>query len=200
MKRSELVRRLAALPGFPEPDAAREQVATPAEEAADLLLDALARDDLEGRHLADLGSGVGTLAIGAAWLGAASVVGWEVDASAVAIARQAAPGDGPVTFEVRPVEPPGPAVDTVVMNPPFGAQRAHADRPFWEAALTGARRAVYAFALPDSRTFIERRAVAHAARIEDRRTIDWRLPATFRHHRRPAVRLSVDRWVLRRAP
>ena len=101
-------------------------------------------------------------------------------------------------WEARAVEPPGPLADTILMNPPFGAQRAKADRPFWEAALSGSASAIYAFALADSRSFIERQAVAHAARLDERRSVDWTFPATFRHHRKRSVRLSVDLWVLRR--
>lgn len=199
MRRAELVRRLAALPGLANPRPELEQVATPPEAAADLLESATARGDLVGRSVADLGCGTGRLGLGAAWLGAARVVGWDIDPASIALARAASTDRPEVTWEVRAVEPPGPEVDTVVMNPPFGAQRAHADRPFWETALARGPRAVYGFALADSRSFIEGRAVAHAARIEERRPIDWRLAAIFRHHRKPSVRLSVDLWVLRRA-
>jgi putative methylase len=88
-------------------------------------------------------------------------------------------------------------VDTVVMNPPFGAQRRGADRPFWETALLVARKAVYAFSLRDSRTFIERQAVARGATIEAALPVNWNLPRTFSHHREKAVTLPVDLWVLR---
>ena len=90
--------------------------------------------------------------------------------------------------------------DCVVMNPPFGAQRRHADRPFWERALALARRAVYAFALADSRSFIAGQAVARGARIEETRPVAWRLPRTFAHHRARSVALPVDLWVLAPGP
>jgi putative methylase len=196
VRKSELVRKLSALPEFPAPKPRWEQVATPVEAAAELLLEADGRGDLAGRTVADLGSGTGRLALGAAWLGAEQVVGWEVDPEAVELARRSV-ADWPVRFEVREMVAPGPPGETVVMNPPFGAQRAGADRPFWEAAFADGRSAVYAFALADSRKFIEGRAVARGVRIEDRRPIPWSLPATFAHHRRRKVELEVDRWVLR---
>jgi len=86
--------------------------------------------------------------------------------------------------------------DIVVMNPPFGAQRRHADRPFWDAAYRLARRRIYAFSLAPSRTFIARGAVAHRARVESTTSVRWDLPAVFPHHRKPRVVLPVDLWVL----
>jgi putative methylase len=201
VKKAALTRKLSEVPEFPNPRADLEQVLTPPEAAAELLLEALARGDLVGRRVADLGSGTGRLALGAALLGADPVEAWEIDEGAVALARATASAWGlSVRWEHRPVGPPGPSADTIVMNPPFGAQKARADRPFWEAAFSGPASAVYAFALSDSRSFIERWAVDHAARLDERRSVDWTFPATFRHHRKRSVRLSVDLWVLRRTP
>ena len=199
-KRIDLVRILDQVPGFASPDPALEQVVTPSRWAAELLFDALGRGDLAGTPVVDLGSGTGRLAIGAALLGASPVTGVEVSEAAVRVARAAARALGAeVDFHVGDVgEHPAPE-GTVVMNPPFGAQRRGADRPFWEAAFSRPGRAVYAFALSDSRTFIEGRAVARRARIEATRPVRWELPATFAHHRRTAVELSVDLWVLRTA-
>ena len=198
LKRSQLARILAEVTSFPTAKAAKEQVATPPELAADLLLAALGRGDIEGREVADLGSGTGRLAIGSALLGAARVTGLESDPEAIRVSRAAT-----VTLhtKVRWVDSDVASfhdpVDTVVMNPPFGAQTRHADRPFWDQALTIARRAVYGFALADSRTFIARRGVARGARIEETLPVAWRLPRTFPHHRERSVTLAVDRWTLR---
>ena len=197
MRRTELIRALARLEGFTHPAADREQVATPPEAAANLLVGALARDDLDGRSLLDLGSGTGILSIGAALLGATPVIGVESDPGAVDVARRNAASAGvDVEFRVGEVGPSIGSAETVVMNPPFGAQRAHADRPFWETALSAARRRVHAFALSDSRSFIARLAVARAARVESTEPVPWRLPPTFPHHRKRAVALAVDLWVL----
>jgi putative methylase len=197
MRRSELIRRLSQVPAFAKPDPRLEQVATPPEAAAELLFEALARGDLVGRSVADLGSGTGRLAVGAALLGAGRVEAFEIDAGAVALARTAASNAG-VTIEWTTGDVKGASldVDTVVMNPPFGAQNRGADRPFWEAAL-GRPRAVYAFALADSRTFIARLTVARRARVEAQRPVPWTLGPTFRHHRKRSVALPVDLWVIR---
>ena len=197
MRRAELVRKLQTVPPFPVADASREQVVTPPELAAGMLEDALARGDLLGRHVLDLGCGTGVLSIGASLLGAERVTGVDSDARALDLARSAADRLGAsVAWTCAAVEDLVVPADTVLMNPPFGAQRRHADRPFWAAALAAAPRRIHAFALADSRTFIARWAVAHSVRIEETRPVVWPLPATFPHHRKRRVELAVDRWVL----
>lgn len=201
MKRAELVRLLGRVAEFPHPDAASEQVRTPIEAACELLEAAAARDDLTGRSVVDLGSGTGMLAIGAALLGAGPVTGVEQDPAALGRARVAAQAlDVDVAWVTSDVARWHGTADTVLMNPPFGAQRAHADRAFWDAAFATARRRVYAFAAADSRTFIERRAVAQAAHIDETRSVVWPFPRTFPHHRKARSELAVDLWVLAMAP
>ena len=198
MRRAELVRLLQRVPAFPDPRADLEQVATPAEAAATLLALADRHDSLRGRSVDDLGCGTGRLALGAAALGAAPVLGVDVDLGAVEVARTAAAGAGlEVRFEVGPVGSVRTAADVVVMNPPFGAQRRHADRPFWDAAFRLARRSVYAFSLAASRTFIARRAVAHGAHVLELVPVPWVLDRTFPHHSRRRVSLDVDLWAIR---
>ncbi|MCI4342401.1 MAG: 50S ribosomal protein L11 methyltransferase, partial [Thermoplasmata archaeon] len=174
------------------------QVSTPTEAALELLETAMAREDLVDRSVIDLGSGTGKLAIGAALLGAESVTAIEIDPAAVDVARRNAERAG---VELRLVAADAGSVhdsaDTVLMNPPFGAQRRGADRPFWEAAFRCARRRIYAFALADSRTFIARYSVDSGGAIEATRPVPWRLPPTFAFHTRRRVELAVDLWVLR---
>lgn len=197
MRRIELLRALAGLEGLADPDPAQEQVITPPEAAVELLAEALARGDLSGRSVADLGSGTGILALGAALCGAAPVFGVEADARAAQIGRRNARRlRTPFDPQVADVAEFGIPVDTVVMNPPFGAQHRGADRPFWQAADRVARGSIYAFALVDSRTFIARWAVRTLRPITATRPIRWILPATFPHHVRRRVELSVDLWVL----
>jgi putative methylase len=180
------------------PEARLEQVVTPVDAAVELLYEAVGRGDLVGRAVVDLGTGTGRLAIGAALLGARPVLGIDVSYPALELARAAARSLGVkvelIEAEVERHELPE---GTVLMNPPFGAQHRHADRPFWEVALRPGVRSVYAFALSQSRTFIEGRAVERNARIESVRPVPWRFPATFAHHRQRSVELPVDLWVLR---
>jgi putative methylase len=200
VRRAELVRLLERVPPFPDPRADLEQVATPAEAAAALLEAAERWDGLAGRSVLDLGCGTGRLAIGAAALGAAPVVGVDADRSAVEVARSAASSAGlAVVFEVGEVTATRAPSELVVMNPPFGAQRRHADRPFWAAAFALARRSVYAFSLHASRTFIARQTVARQAHVLEVQPVRWVLGRTFPHHRRSGVDLDVDLWAIRTA-
>lgn len=144
MKRA-LERRLAAVEGFRDPDVAREQYPTPADLAAHVLHTADLQGDLAGT-VVDLGTGTGMLALGAALREPARVVGFDVDPSALAVAREnerrltpprsVAWVRGDATRLPLAVDAAGDAEPTVVMNPPFGAQygNRHADRRFLAAA------------------------------------------------------------------
>jgi putative methylase len=198
LRSTELIRKLAALEGFPAPKSELEQVMTPPEAAAELLRSASAREDVAGRGVLDLGCGTGVLAIGAMLSGADSAKGVDSDPEALEVAgRNAVTADVAVEFECAEVRAFSERAEVVVMNPPFGAQRRHADLPFWEAAFRLARRRIYAFALAESRTFIARRTVDSGGRIEETRPVHWELPATFAHHTKRRVELGVDLWVLR---
>ena len=197
MRRDELVRRIQSVPLPPHPAAPLEQVATPAEAAADLLAALDRYVGLAGRSVVDLGCGTGRLAVGAALLGADPVIGVEVDSSLVPIARAAArAAKATVEFRVSDVAEWKKPADVVVMNPPFGAQTRHADRPFWDCAFSVARRSIGAFASSTSRTFIARLALDRGAHVVEVEPVRWDLPRTFPHHRSAMVRLPVDRWVI----
>ncbi len=122
--------------GFSDPDVDLEQYETPADLASHLLHLASQHDDLES--VVDLGCGTGVLSIGSALQGA-SVVGVDVDRSAVEVARENAATLGVedcvefVVGDVRDI-PFNERFSAAVMNPPFGAQEPGADRPFLDAA------------------------------------------------------------------
>jgi putative methylase len=171
-------------------------VVTPAELAADLLFLALGEGDLDGGSVLDLGCGTGRLAVGAAMLGGAPVVGVDFDPESIALARSAMAPQA-VEFVVGDVASWTRPAELVVMNPPFGAQRRQADRPFWDTAFRLAGRAIYAFALTDSREFIARRAQHAGAEIRATEPVTWDLKRTFTHHTRPSRTIMVDRWEIR---
>ena len=143
MKLKQLEMTLQRLAGFSRPRAALEQYQTPAPLSARLLYHALMKGDIGGKSVCDLGSGTGVLAVGAALLGAGTVTGIEIDQQAVRTAeKNAALLGADVEFmvaDVRDATLPRRITtpcDTVIMNPPFGAQRVHADRPFIDLALS----------------------------------------------------------------
>jgi putative methylase len=138
MKKKELEILLERVEDIPEPDADSEQYSTPATVASELLHFAFMNGDIENQVVYDLGCGNGILGIGAKVLGARAVVGIDSDEKAIDVALLNSKRLGVEvefrTCDVQNVEGKG---DTVVMNPPFGAQRKnrHADRVFLEKAL-----------------------------------------------------------------
>jgi putative methylase len=141
MKLRQLEMALERLEGFGAPDPRLEQYRTPAPLAARLLFHAWSRGDIAGKSVIDLGCGTGVLSVGAALLGAAEVTGVDTDPVALKVAERNADAQK-VAIRLVPGDVADPVLierlsgcDTVVMNPPFGAQKVHADRPFIDAAL-----------------------------------------------------------------
>jgi putative methylase len=86
----------------------------------------------------DLGCGTGRLALGALYLGAKSVVGVDIDRSAIKTAfENAKKADlaGGVQWVLGDISAIVGKFDTVVQNPPFGVQTREADRAFLVKAL-----------------------------------------------------------------
>ncbi|VVB69831.1 23S rRNA (uracil(747)-C(5))-methyltransferase [uncultured archaeon] len=155
MKKKQLEITLERLEGFSEPSFQKEQYATPASVAAEMLFLAALKGDLG--TVCDLGSGTGMLAIGAALLGARAI-GVEIDSKALTVAKRNAKSLGAdVEFihgDVNSVHLKG--IDTVIMNPPFGAQKAsRGDRAFLCRALATAK-TIYSLHNQGSEGFIRR--------------------------------------------
>lgn len=173
----DLERALSSIPAHPAPRVELEQYATPAHLAAPLLFEARSLGDIEGRRVVDLGCGTGVFAIGAALLGAAEVSGVDVDAAALEVARLEGERAGArVAWVEADVATWLGAADTVIMNPPFGAQQRHADRAFLDAAMRSAG-VVYTLHHAPTRAFVEEYAAARAFT----RTHAWRLVFPLRH-------------------
>ncbi|WP_292516882.1 METTL5 family protein [Methanoculleus sp.] len=202
MNLRHLEMRLESLEGFERPTARLEQYQTPAPVAARLLHHAAMQGAIEGRRVCDLGCGTGILACGAALLGASAVTGIDVDPAAIAVARRNADAFGvSVEFIVADVRDPdldraGLACDTVVMNPPFGAQKAHADRPFIDRALELASE-VYGIFNEGSAPFVAAYTEGRAA-IEEVIRCAFPMRRTFAHHRKDRVDITVEVIHLRR--
>lgn len=202
MKLRQLEMALQRLSGFPRPKAALEQYQTPAPLAARLLYHALMKGDIEGKRVFDLGCGTGMLAIGAALLGAEMVTGFDIDEGALAVAQENARLlDAEVTFlsadlrEVGCREQVG-TCDTVVMNPPFGAQKAHADRPFIDCALSIAD-VTYSIFNAGSIPFVEA-YTAQTAEITEKIGGAFPIKRTFAFHTKDVQEIEVEILRLKR--
>jgi putative methylase len=191
MKKNELERALQKVNPHTRPKASLEQYSTPAPVAADLLFTAYSFGDIGGREVVDLGCGGGILSIGAALLGASKVTGIDVDPEAVADARSniAAAGADVEVLEVD-VRSAGLKADTVIMNPPFGAQRRNADRPFLEAAVRIAPRV---YSLHNARTvdFLMKMVSAMGCEVFFQKRYKFEIPHMFEFHDKRKKEIEV---------
>lgn len=200
--KSNLATQLGVVAGFEKPDAALEQYPTPPELAAHVIHVADLHGDIEGRTVVDLGAGTGMLGLGAAFRSPARVVGIEIDAGPITIAREnerrvgtRAPihwirGDAS-RIPVRTTEP-----TTVVMNPPFGAQdgNRHADRGFLRTAA-GLADVSYSIHNTGSQDFLEAFTADNDGTITHAFQAEFELDKQFDHQ--SADRTEIDTEVYR---
>jgi len=204
MRKKHLAILLSSLEGFKNPKPELEQYITPGDVAAELLWLAKELGEIEGRVIADLGAGTGVLTVGACLLGAKMVYTVEKDREALEVLREnlnRAGVDDCVEIVDADVSEFEGKVDTVVMNPPFGSQVKHADRPFLEKAFEIAG-VVYSIHLAKNpvRAFVERFAHEHGFSITHRLTVPFEIPAQFHFHRRRLERIPVDIYRFEKLP
>ncbi|MCD6523547.1 MAG: 50S ribosomal protein L11 methyltransferase [Thermococcus sp.] len=202
MKKRHLAIFLSRLEGFPSPKPELEQYRTPGDVAAELLWLAHSFGDIERKVVADLGAGTGVLSIGAVLLGAEKVYAIELDAKALDVARRNAYSLGveeKIEFINADVSEFSLGVDTVIMNPPFGSQVKHADRPFLMKAFEIAD-VVYSIHLAKTevRNFIEKFSLDSGFEAIRLRTSPFEIPAQFHFHRKRLERILVDLYRFRR--
>jgi putative methylase len=191
MKKNELERALQRVPPHTKPRADLEQYATPAWIATDILYIAYANGDIQDCEVVDLGCGGGIFSIGASLLGARRVIGVDIDPGAAVDCRKNASTAGVVveviTADVRDIIL---SSDTVVMNPPFGAQHRHADRPFLEAAVRIAPRT---YSLHNARTeeFLRSMVRSMGAEIFLQKSYKFEIPHMFEFHDRKKKEIEV---------
>lgn len=199
--KSQLEGRLQSVSDFDAPDRDLEQYRTPASVAAHLVALADLQGDVEDRTVVDLGSGTGMLALGAALRSPRRVIGVEVDAGALSLARA---NESSLLEERRidwirgdatraPLDLDG---STVIANPPFGAheETRHADRDFLETIASGAA-VSYTIHNEGSREFLEAFTMDRGGRITHAYGVEFHVPKQFRHHEaeRHAIQAELDR-------
>jgi putative methylase len=189
MKKKHLEIALERLEGFTNPSFQREQYATPASVAAEMLYLAGLRGDLG--TVCDLGCGTGVLAVGAALLGA-KAIGVEIDAEALAVARRNAKKLGvDVDFIRADVNSVGlKGIDTVIMNPPFGAQKASSgDRAFLSKAQKIAK-TIYSLHNQGSVDFVK--SFVKPCIVQEVYRIPYPMKRCFEFHRQDIKIIEVE--------
>ena len=191
MRRKRLEIVLQKLRPLEARSAKLEQYQTPATVAADVLWEAFAAGDIHGRDVADLGCGNGVFCIGAKLMGASRSLGVDVDPGAIRVARSNAEMLGAeVELLEGDVSSVSGSFDTVVQNPPFGAQTRNADRAFIEKALSLAS-VTYSIHNDGSQEFVEGMVRALGGRCRAMKRYKFEIPYAFEFHRKANETISV---------
>ena len=195
MKLRRLEMMLEDVTGFRHPSPTLEQYMTPAPLASRLVHHAFLAGNIEDMTVCDLGCGTGILGIGAALLGASRVDGYDCDMKVLEICSENAQKFS-VSINLHHMRLEDGICDlpmhysTILMNPPFGAQNVHADRPFIDCALKHAD-VVYGIFNAGSIAFIERYTKKHAM-IRERFHATIPLKRSFSFHTQEVCEIPVE--------
>jgi len=192
--------QLGKLKILQKPNLKLEQYPVSSEVGSELLYMAgFEHNDLDGRLL-DLGTGTGRLAIGAALMGAEAVVGVDVDAQALALAK-----DNAETAKVRvewvrsDIEKVSGKFGAVIMNPPYGTRTSHADTRFLVKAVQLAP-VVYSIHKSSTRDFLVRLVTRSGCQVDQIRSMRMDIPHMFEFHEKKRETVEVDLYRIIRTP
>lgn len=149
--------------------------------------------------MVDLGTGTGRLALGASMLGAEYSVGAELDRKALEVAARSSRQLGLETdWVLADIETLRGTVDTVVMNPPFGTKRPHADIEFLQAALRIGK-VVYSIHKSSTRRHLTSWLREHASRADRIVTTRMEIPHQFSFHTKSKGFVVIDVFRIERS-
>jgi putative methylase len=195
-KKKQLEIALQDIPSHKTPKANLEQYSTPSVIAADLLWHAYSLGDLDGMKVVDLGCGTGIFTIGAAMMGAAECVGVDVDEEAIKMAELNAKNKGLYNL-TRFIESDiinfNESSDTIIQNPPFGAQKSNikgADKIFVDKALEIAP-VVYSFHMDETEEFMINYFKKKGAKISHIFHYTFPIPRIYNFHTKEKVDVKV---------
>ncbi len=195
--KSRLAIELSKLKVFEDPNIKEEQYPTDSEIAAEVLWNAYMNDDIEGKVIADLGSGTGILGIGCLLLGAELVYFVEKDEKAMEIAKENLENAGAdkkkAVFVEKDIKDFDENVDVVVENPPFGTKQRHADRAFLEKAFNISK-VIYTMHKATSQSFIEKIGKDNKFEVTHYTEHDLPIKASQLFHKRKIHRIKVGCW------
>ncbi len=182
-----------------------EQYTTPSNIVAHILNLANLNGDIKNKKVIDFGCGSGVFSIGASLLGAKEVIGIDVDADVIDIAKTNADElDLDIEFLCEDVRKFSGECDTVVQNPPFGMRgERHMDAIFIEKALECAD-TVYTLhrggydndGVNKSRDFLRSFIQNKGAEISQIKEYKFDTPYMFKFHKKPRVTYNVDLYII----
>lgn len=221
VRKLDLERFLGQIKPHPAPNVDLEQYTLSESTAAAMLyLAAYTYGGIAGKYVLDLGCGTGRLALGAAFLGAKSVVGVDIDRNAVEVAAANTLNVGcqkNVSWVAGDIEAIAGKFNTVIQNPPFGVQKRSADRPFIKKALElgaivfslhnhfifdkrllGRLKATGGIGLRvEASPFMQRFVEAHGGRVEAVYALPMAIPHMFDFHTKTRQEIVMDMYVLK---
>jgi len=194
MKKKQLEMILQKIPPYEHPIIALEQYQTPAEIAADILFIAYQFGDIKDKIVLDLGCGNGVFSIGAAIMEAKKIIGVDIDKNCLKVAKTYSKENRiNITFVNKDIKDIKIKCDTIIMNPPFGAQKANkkADRKFIEK---GFEIASVIYSLHQSKTvdFIEKMVRSLKGEIDFHKEYNFPIKFTYDFHEKKVVNLEVS--------
>ena len=160
-----------------------EQYLTDPHVASMLVYQAFQNGDIEGKTVADLGCGNGLLAFGSAIMGAKHVYALDSDQSMTDLCEVNCRGL-PVSVYRSDISAFDTRVDTILMNPPFGSVRKHADLPFIRTAARYGS-VIYSIHNMKTREFVERQ-YSDIGDIFFQAKVLISVPRIYAHHKYPS--------------
>ena len=193
MKQRQLEILLQKVPKPATPIPQLEQYMTPAPIAADIIFTAYQWGDIENKTVVDLGCGTGIFSVGAVYMGARKVLGFDIDKNVIAAAKKYVKTNVlPIAYTIKDVTAVDTACDTVLMNPPFGAQKSNqkADRKFIEKAFEISR-VIYSLHLKKTIFFLEKMINALEGEITYQKDYVFPIKWMFEFHDKEVVKYDV---------
>ena len=193
MKQKQLEIILQQIPKPAKPIPYLEQYTTPATIAADVIFTAYHWGDIQNKIVVDLGCGTGIFATGAHLMGAQKVTGYDIDPNVITLAKQyVTKNKYPIEFHTQDITSIQTSCDTVLMNPPFGAQKANlrADRKFIEKGFEIAS-VLYSFHLKKTIPFMEKMITALRGEITVQKDYEFPIKWIFDFHYKEVVSYKV---------
>jgi putative methylase len=193
MKQRQLEILLQKVPKPTTPIPHLEQYMTPAPIVADIIFMAYQWGDIDQKRVVDLGCGTGIFSAGASYMGAKTVHGFDIDTESITKAKRYAKTNGlQIEYTIQDVTAVDSPCDTILMNPPFGAQKSNqkADRKFIEKAFEISD-VIYSLHLKKTIPFLVTMVKALKGEISHQKDYVFPINWMFEFHRKEVVKYDV---------
>jgi len=184
---------LSKLKSSTSPKIMLEQYTTSPKVASELLfLAGFVNNDIKDKNVLDMGSGNGCLAIGAKIMGAKEVTGIEIDNDNIKIAQKNAATLGvEINWINSSIDVVLPHFDTIIMNPPFGTRREHADKDFLQKAMELGD-TVYSIHKKSTRQYLIKYIRSKNREVDTLLQMQMEIPYTYEFHIKKREIIEVD--------